>query len=38
LAFVARWISMKPLRLADMAPEIDEKMFVIKYELSYMSR
>jgi hypothetical protein len=38
LASVVPWTSMNDLFLSDIAPEIDEKMFAIKYEFSYISR
>jgi hypothetical protein len=38
LASAALWILMNIPSLADVASKIDEKMFVIKYELSYRSR
>ena len=38
LAFAVPWIAMNPPLLADIQTEIDEKMFAIKYELSYISR
>ena len=37
LAFAVPWIAMNPPLLADIQAEIDEKMFAIKYELSYIS-
>jgi hypothetical protein len=38
LAFAAPWIAMNPPLPTDIQTEIDEKIFVIKYELSYISR
>ena len=38
LAFAVPWIAMNPPLLADIQTEIGEKMFVVKYELSYISR
>jgi len=38
LASVVLGTSMNHLFLFDIAPEIDEKMFAIKYEFSYISR
>ena len=38
LASVVPWTSMTHLFLFNIAPGIDEKMFAIKYEFSYISR
>jgi hypothetical protein len=38
LAFAVPWIAMTPPLPADIQTEIDEKLFAIKYELSYISR
>jgi hypothetical protein len=38
LAFAAPWIATSLPLPADIQTEIDEKMFAIKYELSYISR
>jgi hypothetical protein len=38
LAFAALWIAMNPPLPADIQTEIDEKLFAIKYEPSYISR
>ncbi len=38
LASAALWTLMNIPSLANVASEIDEKMFVIKYDLSYISR
>ena len=38
LAFAVPWIATTPPAPADIQTEIDEKMFAINYELSYISR
>ena len=38
LAFRVPWIAMNPPLLADIQTGIDEIMFAVKYELSYISR
>jgi hypothetical protein len=35
LAFAVPWIAMNPPLPTDIQTEIDEKLFAIKYELSY---